>query len=104
MTAVVRVQVPPRAPFSFHLVLSSRAYSRWEAVPQGNEPRSRGHLRGSYGVGMNILFWIIAIIAVVLLIVGGIVEAVRFLLWVGIALLLLAVIAWALRKISGSKR
>jgi len=53
---------------------------------------------------MNILFWIIAIIAVVLLIVGGVVEAVRFLLWVGIALLLLAVIAWALRKITGNKR
>jgi hypothetical protein len=53
---------------------------------------------------MNILFWIIAIIAIVLLVVGGVVEAVRFLLWVGIALLLLAVIAWALRKIGGSKR
>jgi cytochrome b subunit of formate dehydrogenase len=58
----------------------------------------------TYCVRMNILFWIIAIIAIVLLVVGGVVEAVRFLLWVGIALLLLAVIAWALRKIGGSKR
>lgn len=53
---------------------------------------------------VNILFWIIVIVAVVLLVVGGVVEAVRFLLWVGIALVLIAVIAWAIRKISGNKR
>jgi len=53
---------------------------------------------------MNILFWIIVIVAVVLLVVGGVVEAVRFLLWIGIALVLIAVIAWAIRKIAGNKR
>lgn len=58
----------------------------------------------SYRVTMNILFWIIIIVAVVLLVLGGLLEAVRFLLWVGIALVLIAVIAWLLRKISGKKR
>lgn len=58
----------------------------------------------SYDLSMNILFWIIVIIAVVLLVVGGVVEAVRFLLWIGIALVLIAVIAWAIRKIAGNKR
>ncbi len=58
----------------------------------------------SYDANMNILFWIIVIIAIVLLVVGGVVEAVRFLLWIGIALVLIAVIAWAIRKIAGNKR
>ncbi|HJB64118.1 hypothetical protein [Microbacterium faecale] len=53
---------------------------------------------------MNILLWIIVIVAVVLLVLGGIVEAVRFLLWVGIALVLIAVIAWLIRSIAGRRR
>ncbi|GGD46247.1 hypothetical protein GCM10010915_29380 [Microbacterium faecale] len=48
--------------------------------------------------------WIIVIVAVVLLVLGGIVEAVRFLLWVGIALVLIAVIAWLIRSIAGRRR
>lgn len=52
---------------------------------------------------MNILFVIIIIIAVVLAIVGGLVEAVSFLLWVGIILAVLALIAWLLRSLSGNK-
>ena len=52
---------------------------------------------------MNALFPIIVIIAIILAIVGGLVEAVNFLLWVGIILLIIAVIAWLLRSI-GAKR
>ena len=53
---------------------------------------------------MNILFVIIAIIAIVLAVTGGLVHAVNFLLWVGIVLLILAVIAFLLRSISGRSR
>lgn len=49
---------------------------------------------------MNALFPIIIVIAIILAIVGGLVEAVNFLLWVGVILLILAVIAWLLRSIS----
>ncbi len=52
---------------------------------------------------MNILFIIIVVIAVVLLFVGGFVGAVKFLLWVGIVLLILAVIAWLIRRLTGSR-
>jgi len=52
---------------------------------------------------MNILFVIVAIIAVVLLITGGFVESLNFLLWVGVVLLVLAVIAFLLRMISGRR-
>lgn len=53
---------------------------------------------------MNIALILIIVIAVVLLLLGGILEAVRFLLWVGIALIIIAVIMWALRSISGKRR
>jgi hypothetical protein len=53
---------------------------------------------------MGILFIIIAIIAVVLAVTGGLVHAVSFLLWVGIILLILAVIAFLIRSISGRSR
>ena len=52
---------------------------------------------------MNILFVIVAVIAVVLLITGGFVESLNFLLWVGVVLLVLAVIAFLLRMISGRR-
>ncbi len=50
---------------------------------------------------MNGLLIIAAIIAIILLFVGGFVQAVQWLLWVGIILLVIAVIAWLLRYISG---
>jgi hypothetical protein len=53
---------------------------------------------------MNWLFAIIIIIAIVLAIVGGFVEAVNFLLWVGIILLILAVIGWLIRSLTGRNR
>lgn len=52
---------------------------------------------------MNPLLVIVLIIAVILLFVGGFVQAVNWLLWVGIVLLIIAVIAWLFRMISGRK-
>jgi hypothetical protein len=52
---------------------------------------------------MSILFVIIAVIAIVLAITGGFIHAVSFLLWVGIVLLILAVIAFLIRTISGRR-
>ena len=52
---------------------------------------------------MSSLFVILAIIAIVLLFVGGFVQAVNFLLWVGIVLLIVAVIGWLFRMISGRR-
>jgi hypothetical protein len=52
---------------------------------------------------MNILFVIVAIIAIVLLITGGFVQSLNFLLWVGVVLLVLAVIAFLIRTISGRR-
>ncbi|SEO08399.1 hypothetical protein SAMN05216281_13123, partial [Cryobacterium luteum] len=43
---------------------------------------------------MNMLFVVVAIIAIVLLITGGFVQSLNFLLWVGVVLLVLAVIAF----------
>ncbi|SEB46493.1 hypothetical protein SAMN04489806_0737 [Paramicrobacterium humi] len=53
---------------------------------------------------MNILLIIVAIIAIVLLFIGGFVEAVKFLLWIGIILLILAIIAWIIRALTGRNR
>ena len=52
---------------------------------------------------MNLLLIIVIIAAVVLALVGGLVEALQFLLWVGVLLLILAVIAWLLRMISSRR-
>lgn len=53
---------------------------------------------------MNILLIIIAIIAIILLLTGGFVQSLNFLLWVGIILLVLAVIVWLVRMLTGSRR
>jgi hypothetical protein len=53
---------------------------------------------------MNILLIIVAIIAVILLFTGGFVQAVNWLLWVGIVLLVLAIIVWIVRALTGSRR
>lgn len=52
---------------------------------------------------MNPLLIIIAIVAVVLLLTGGFVQSLNFLLWVGIVLLVIAVIMFLIRSISGRK-
>jgi len=52
---------------------------------------------------MNLLVIIIAVVAVVLLITGGLVESLQFLLWVGVVLAVIAVIVFLIRMISGRK-
>ena len=52
---------------------------------------------------MNLLLVIVAIIAIVFLFTGAFVSAVKFLLWIGIVLLIIAVIAWLFRSITGRK-
>ena len=52
---------------------------------------------------MSILFVIIAVVAVILAITGGLVPALNFLLWVGVVLLVLAVIAFLIRSITGRR-
>ncbi|MGO4593152.1 hypothetical protein AB4Z18_04950 [Leifsonia sp. 2TAF2] len=53
---------------------------------------------------MNILLIVIAVIAIILLLTGGFVSSLNFLLWVGIVLLVLAVIVWLVRMLTGSRR
>ena len=53
---------------------------------------------------MNILLIIIAIVAIILLLTGGFVQSLNFLLWVGIVLLVIAVIVWLVRMMTGSRR
>ena len=52
---------------------------------------------------MSPVLVIIVIIAVALLITGGMIQSLNFLLWVGLVLLIVSVISWLLRSISGSK-
>ena len=47
---------------------------------------------------------IFVLVAIVLLLVGGFVQALQFLLLVGAVLLVSAVIAWAIRSPSGRSR
>ena len=54
-------------------------------------------------ITMNILVAIIAIIAVIMLLTGGFVHALNFLLWVGLVLLVLAAIVWLVRFLSGRR-
>lgn len=53
---------------------------------------------------MNILLIIVAIVAVILLFTGGFVQSLQFLLWVGIALLVIAIIVWLVRMMTGSRK
>lgn len=57
-----------------------------------------------YTARMNIFLILIIIVAIALLLVGGLVEAVRFLLWVGLVLAIIAVIMWLFRAITGKRR
>lgn len=53
---------------------------------------------------MNTVVIAVAVIAVILLFVGGFSSAVSWLLWVGIVLLIIAVIVWLARFIGGRRR
>lgn len=52
---------------------------------------------------MNALLIIIAIIAIVLLITGGIGSSLHFLLWIGGILLVIAIIIFLVRMLSGRR-
>ncbi|MET4637774.1 hypothetical protein [Mycetocola sp. 2940] len=52
----------------------------------------------------NTLLIVIIVIAIILAITGGLVQSLQFLLWVGIVLLVIAIIVWLLRSLSGKKR
>jgi len=54
-------------------------------------------------INMSALLVIVAIIAIALLFIGGFVQAVQWLLWIGVILLVIAIIAWLLRMISGRR-
>lgn len=53
---------------------------------------------------MNTIVIVVAIIAVVLLLTGGFVQSLNFLLYVGIILLVIAVVVYLVRSLSGSRR
>jgi amino acid transporter len=52
---------------------------------------------------MNTLLIIVAVIAVILLVTGGFVQSLNFLLWVGVILLIIAVISFIVRSMSGRR-
>ncbi len=52
---------------------------------------------------MNILVIVIAVIAIILLLTGGLVQSLNFLLWVGLVLLIIAAIVFLLRFLSGRR-
>jgi hypothetical protein len=52
---------------------------------------------------MNTLIIVVVVIAIVLLLTGGFVPTLNFLLWVGIVLLVIAVIVFLARTISGRR-
>ncbi|MFC4223030.1 DUF2207 domain-containing protein [Lysinibacter cavernae] len=52
---------------------------------------------------MNIFLVVLIIIAVILAVTGGFVQSLNFLLWVGLVLAIIAVIAFLLRAISGRR-
>ena len=49
--------------------------------------------------GMTALAVILLIVGIVLLLFGVFVEAVQFLLWIGLVIIIIAVIAWLMRFI-----
>ena len=53
---------------------------------------------------MNILLIIVAIVAIVLLLTGGFVSSLNFLLWVGIVLLVIAIVFFLIRLLTGNRR
>lgn len=53
---------------------------------------------------MNILVIVIAIVAIILLLTGGFVQSLNFLLWVGVVLLVVAIVVFLVRRLGGSRR
>jgi membrane protein implicated in regulation of membrane protease activity len=52
---------------------------------------------------LNLLLISLAVLAIILLIVGGAIAAVKFLLWVGLVLLIIAAIAFLVRVLTGRR-
>ena len=52
---------------------------------------------------MNTLLIIVAVIAVILLLTGGLVQSLNFLLWVGVVLAILAIIVFLVRRLTGGR-
>ncbi|WAH99725.1 hypothetical protein [Arthrobacter sp. MMS18-M83] len=52
---------------------------------------------------MNTLLIIAGVVAIILLLVGGFSQAVSWLLWVGVILLIVAAIGWLLSFMSGRR-
>jgi hypothetical protein len=52
---------------------------------------------------MTALLVVVAVVAIALLVFGGLVPAVQWLLWVGIILLVLAVFVWLIRMFTGRR-
>ena len=52
---------------------------------------------------MNILLIVIIVVAIVLAITGGLVQSLNFLLWVGLILAVIAIIAFLVRVIGGRR-
>lgn len=52
---------------------------------------------------MNAFLVILFIVAVIVLIFGGFIASIKLLLWVGLIVAILAVIAWVLRMLTGRR-
>ncbi len=53
---------------------------------------------------MNILLAVIAVVAIILLITGGVGSTLHFLLWIGGILLVIAIIIFLVRLLTGRRR
>ena len=53
---------------------------------------------------MNILLGVIAVIAIILLITGGVGSTLHFLLWIGAILLIVAIVIFLVRLLTGRRR
>lgn len=53
---------------------------------------------------MNILVGVIALIAIILLITGGVGSTLHFLLWIGVVLLIIAIVIFLIRLLTGRRR
>lgn len=72
-------------------------------IPRRYDRECEEFLAETKGQIMSPLLIIVAIVAVVLLFTGGFVQSLNFLLWIGIVLLIIAVIMFIVRSMSGRK-
>jgi hypothetical protein len=74
-------------------------------VPTGTGPRHPSGISNETEIpSMNILALVIIIVAVVLLITGGFVQSLQFLLWIGLILAAIAVVLFLVRAVSGRNK